>query len=260
MTTWIGSLISLEIRKILAYRSDFWISFVGQVLIQFLIAKSFWTAIFESKGVQEINGFSLELMTSYYLIMPIANKVLTGENIGFLSREIYDGTFSRYLILPLNFFKYKFTTYLTHSCFFILQLLIVLIVSRTQLQFDALFFGLLTLFFGAITYFFMSITIELISLWADNIWSLMVMLRFLATFLGGSLIPLELYPSFIMNICLFTPFPYILSAPVRLIMGLDSTDVMLKVWGILFIWSASFFLISLLVWKKGQYRFQGVGS
>jgi ABC-type uncharacterized transport system permease subunit len=75
-----------------------------------------------------MEGFTLSMMTLYYVIIPVGNRMLTGENIGFLSREIYDGSFNRYLIYPLSFFEYKTLTYLTYSAFYGLQLIAIYVI------------------------------------------------------------------------------------------------------------------------------------
>ena len=122
---WWKHVVAMELRKILAYRSDFWITFLGQTLIQLLVARALWQTIFASQGVSEMQGFTLEMMNLYYLIVPIGMRILSGENIGFMAREIYEGTFTRYLLYPLSVFQYKTLTYLTYSLFYILQLFIL---------------------------------------------------------------------------------------------------------------------------------------
>ena len=264
---WISSVVSMELRKIFAYRSDFWVSFLGQTLVQLIVATALWTSIYESQNTNNLNGFSLETMILYYLIVPLGTKVLMGENIGFLSREIYDGTFTRYLIYPLDPFQYKTVTYLTYSMFFALQLLLIYSsahlffssIPTTPEVFTNLLLGILLFFTAAVAFMFLSMAIELISLWADNIWTLMVLLRFLVSFLGGGLIPLTFMPEWIQKILSFTPFPYFISLPTQTILGKTGTEEIQHGFLILGFWIIFFFLLVKLIWRSGSKQYSGVG-
>jgi ABC-2 type transport system permease protein len=263
---WWRFVVASELRKILAFRSDFWITFIGQTMIQVLIARALWQSIFETSGNEVMEGFTLPMMTLYYLIVPIGTRMLTGENIGFLSREIYDGSFNRYLIYPISFFQYKTLTYLTYSCFYGLQLILVYLIYH-GFQAEGISYGLVlnlglgVLFFlmASFVYVMLAIFIELISLWADNIWSLMVMTRFFTFFLGGSFIPLPFFPEWSQEALKFTPFPYLVSLPIRTTMGLSTLEEMGTGIVMLVIWSLIFMQAAKLMWKRGQLRYSGVG-
>lgn len=262
---WWRHVVAMELRKILAYRSDFWVTFVGQVLIQVLIARALWTAIFQASGNEVMEGFTLPMMTLYFLIVPIGGKMLMGENIGFLSREIYDGTFTRYLIYPISFFQYKTLTYLTHSAFYGLQLIVVYLAYNlfqdgiTGTMLSNLFVGVGIYLLASFAYAMLSIFVELISLWADNIWSLMVMLRFVAYFMGGSFFPINFFPEWTQSFLNLTPFPYMISFPVRTIMGLTNQAEFITGISFLILWALIFMMAASLLWKKGQKNYTGVG-
>ncbi len=264
---WWKDVMGMELRKILAYRSDFWITFLGQTFIQLMVARALWQAIFETQGVSEMQGFTLEMMGLYYLIAPIGMKILNGPNFGFLAQEIYDGTFTRYLLYPLSVFQYKTLTYLTYSLFYSLQMIILLGIYRlfisevafTSVDVGHLFLGLLLFIIGAIAYCMMGMMIEMIALWADNIWSLAVMLRFFTSFFGGALIPITFLPVWAQNILVWTPFPYLLSLPIRTIMGLSTFQEVTQGALILMLWTLIFMEGVKLVWKKGQFKYTGVG-
>lgn len=263
---WWRFVVAAEIRKILAFRVDFWITFLGQSFIQIVIARALWQSIFESTGAEVMEGFTLPMMTLYYLIVPMGTRMLTGENVGFLSREIYDGSFNRYLIYPISFFQYKTLTYLTYSCFYGMQLtLVYLIYNSLQpggITPDLIFnlgLGLSFFLIASFAYVQLAIFVELISLWADNIWSLMVMARFFCFFFGGSFIPLNFFPEWAQAILQYTPFPYLVSLPIRTTMGLSTTSEIGVGFVVLMIWAFVFRQAGKMLWNKGQYRYTGVG-
>lgn len=262
---WWRSVFSMELRKILAYRSDFWVTFLGQTFIQLLIARALWKSVFEAQNTSSMEGFTLDMMTLYYLIVPIGTRMLTGENIGFISREIYEGTFTRYLIYPLSVFQYKTITYLTNSLFYGIQLMILYVLYHVCYlggslgNLPDLVLGVSLFLVASMTYLMMAIVIELLALWADNIWSLMVMLRFFTTFFGGGFIPLDFFPAWARSLLQWTPFPYLVSLPVRATMGMTSVGDMTSGLIILLSWCLIFMMCVKLIWMKGQKKYTGVG-
>ena len=264
---WWRHVVAMELRKILAYRSDFWITFLGQTLIQLLVARALWQTVFATQGVTEMQGFTLEMMNLYYLIVPIGMRILSGENIGFVAREIYEGTFTRYLLYPLSVFQYKTLTYLTYSLFYIFQLLILYTLYRGFIaeapfllsDFTNLLMGVGLFVLAAMAYAMMAMMIEMLALWADNIWSLVVMLRFFTAFFGGGFIPLTFLPEWTQNLLTWTPFPYLVSLPARTIMGLTTFEEVAKGSIILMLWILVFMEGVKFIWRRGQNKYTGVG-
>lgn len=257
----------MELRKILAYRSDFWVSFLGQTFIQLFLGRALWQSIFEAENVTQMNGMNLDTMTLYYLVAPIGMKILTGENIGFMSREIYEGSFTRYLIYPLSFFQYKTITFLTYSLFFSIQLIIIFILYSvfynghlpTLMQFGFACAGMITYMLASAASLAVAMCIELLALWADNIWSLMVSFRFFTAFMGGAFIPLVFFPEWALNILKWTPFPYFVNFPIQTFMGNLTLTEWINQASILGVWIVFFFVLAKFIWKRGQYEYTGVG-
>jgi len=242
------------------------VTFLGQALVQLVIARSLWAAIFEQQNVTEMNGFTLPMLTLYYVIVPIGSRILTGENIGFLSREIYEGTFTRYLLYPLSWFQYKTLTYFSYALFYALQLIVFFVGYKIFLsggisasESGDLLLGIGLFLVSSLMYLLMSIAVELLALWADNIWSLMVMLRFFSNFLGGALIPLAFFPERAQEFLSYTPFPSLVSLPARTIMGLTTSEEIFRGLMVIGFWAVVMAAVVNLLWKKGQKNYSGVG-
>jgi ABC-2 type transport system permease protein len=265
--SWWRHVMAMELRKLLAYRSDFWVTFLGQTFLQLVIAKALWTSIFHSQNVEVLNGFTLESITLYALIVPLGNKILMGENIGFLSREIYDGTFTKYLLYPLSVFQYKAVTYFTYSLYYALQLVIWYSLYRlcfvegfmSWTELGNLMLGMMLFILGASTYLMMAMMMELLALFADNVWSLMVMLRFFTSFFGGGMVPLTFFPEWSLKFLNLTPFPYLVSLPARTVLGKTTGPEILSGMGILIFWTLLFMGGVKLMWNRGQKSYAGVG-
>lgn len=257
---------TLTLRKILAYGSDFWVNFVGTIVAQLFIARALWSTIFEGQGITELKGFNLDQFSFYYLAAPIIMKVLMGENVGFISSEIYDGGISKYLLYPLSFFTYKKITYFTYSFFYSLQLFLIL--SAYVLFFPTALLGLslmnlaaAILLIGLGTYFIFLVfsTVEMISFWADSVWSLAVILRFVVAFVGGQLLPLTFFPEWAQALLMKTPFPWLIGQPILLIMGRLQWQSIHEGLLVLTIWIFIAHIVQYLFWKRGNLQFTGVG-
>jgi len=257
-------IMSLEFRKILHFRLDFWVTFVGQICLQVAISWALWSTIFKENQVTQMNGFSLSELNLYYLLSPLLLKIMSGENIGFMSRDIYEGGLNKYLIYPLSFFHFKISTFLTYSFFYLFQLIIL--IAFCYFYFDWSFgtsqlLGLILILFSTLAYFLLLSMIEQISFWADNIWSLGVIVRFTASFLGGGFLPLIFFPPFFQKIILILPFQSMLSSPLLLLMNktIDPLPFFFDSLLVLLWWIIFFTFFNFLIWKKAQYRYTGIG-
>lgn len=267
MKSWMKRVVTTEIRKILAYRSDFWLNFVGNTLIHLFIARALWQSIFASNGVTEMKGMTLPTLTLYYLLAPLTTKVLMGENIGFFSREIYDGGLNRYLVWPLPALGYKTLTFLTYSCFYLVQMAILYIFARvlfygTFLNPDECFrlaLGLGYLLVAAFAYFNLMCLCEMVAFWADNTWTLGVMLRFITAFFGGIFLPLDFYPIWLQDLLFYLPFSAMVSTPINLIMGRMEYATAIDSFIVLLFWIPFLYLCVRLMWKRGNLRYTGIG-
>lgn len=257
----------MELRKLITYRADFWVNFFGTTFFSLVIAYFLWSSIFAFTGNEVMSGFDLESMIFYYLMAPLFFRIQQGQGIGFISREIYDGSLNKYLLYPTNIYKMKEATYFAHSFFFFLQFCLILIVYNlffynpqiytfSVLNF-ILFFIIILL--ASVLFFYMFTLCEFMAFWFDNIWSLGVILRFGASFLGGALIPLAFFPTWAQELLHYTPFPYLIDFPFKVLVGtVDTFDVFQK-GAITLCWLLLFKYSSRAIWNKGKYQYTGVG-
>ena len=267
MPNWIVQVYLMEIRKLITYRADFWVNFIGRTFFALVIAYYLWDSVYEVRGVTELKGFSLNKMVLYYLIVPLMFRIQQGETIGAISREIYDGNLNKYILYPLNYYLYKITTHLANSSFYFLQLIFLLIVYNVFLYDPSIYhfnavhflFFILALTIASLTYFALNSISEMIAFWADNIWSLGVIIRYITLFFGGAMIPIAFFPEWAQDFLHYTPFPYLVHFPIQILFGQVDTMSFLFNITILLMWFSFFMLISNYLWHKGKYKYTGVG-
>lgn len=264
---WMTSVFTMELRKILSYRADFWVQFIGSLAAQFGVAWFLWKAIYTARTTDTVDLYSFKGMMLYYILAPLTMRIVRGGEMGHISEEIYEGTLNRYLLYPVSFFRYKLAANLAHSLVYALQFAIVLSCVAAWIGMPVEFApspasiarGIVTIMVASYLHFVMMSTVELTAFWADNVWSLNVILRFLTGLLGGAMIPLSLFPAWAMGVLYSLPFAYFVSFPVLTLLGLESGYAWTAGAAIMAIWAILLTLAYVAVWDRGKHRYTGVG-
>jgi ABC-2 type transport system permease protein len=199
---WAIHLFSLEMRKTFSYRVDFWTNFLGGVLTELVVAYFLWDAVYRARGVAAIGGFSFRAMLLYYVLVALCRRAVMALDQGAISSEIYDGSLNRYLVYPVSVFTYKYISWLANATVVWVQLLISFGIfiwifgapTDRHLSAQAVLIGSLSLWGATSVYYLFSMLFEMATFWAESVWSLLVMLRFIAQLLGGGMIPIALFP------------------------------------------------------------------
>lgn len=263
------SVVSIEFRRILAYRADFWLQLFASTLAHMLAAGFLWYSIFESKGTDTIRGYTFETMLIYYLAVSFVDRAVRTGDRGQISTEIYEGTLSKFLVYPVPVFFYWLSVHVSRSLFFSIQIFLVILPlayflwqgSAVEFIVNTLY-SFILLFTASILFFLLSSIVESVAFWADHVWSLLVLLRFLIYFCGGGLIPLKLFPDYAVIFFNFTPFPYLLSFVVQSFTATEliSQQGFLKSFLIQIIWIAIASGILALIWSQGRKKYSGIGQ
>ena len=263
-------LFGLEFKRAFAYRAEFWIGFLGNALTQFAVAYLLWSAVFASTGAQVIGGLTLRDLALYYLLIPLVERITLGAEMSHISGEIYDGTLNRYLVYPVSFFGFKYVTSLAQSLVYAAQMAalagLCLWVFGVPPAFHftpgGVALALLSLMLGTILYFSLAACLEMIAFWADNVWSLMVLLKMVLHFLGGGLLPLVLFPDAFRSLLELTPFPYLVSFPLRFLMegtsGITTAEA-IRGFSVMGVWILGLSLLAGWIWQRGSKQYTGVG-
>lgn len=259
---------TMELRKMFAYRSDFWLSFVVSTMAQFVVAWFLWRSIFAYKTLTHIGTYSFTSLMFYYLLVPIIGRTVYGGNMGDMASEIYQGSLTRYLVYPVSFFRYKLLVHFANASVLLIQLFLVIAIVRLFLpvysadyaiSVTSIVQGTLTIVFSTLLYFVFSSTIQLIAFWADNVWSLSAILRFITGLLGGSLIPLSLFPEKLQPLLSVLPFSGFVHLPVQAFLGRLPVDQWYKGMAVITAWGVVCSMCYALLWTRGNRQYTGVG-
>lgn len=259
--------MSLEARKAMSYRATFWINAVVGVTVGFGIPYFLWSSIYTSQNVERIGEFSLNTMILYYVVVVLLGKVIRGGDMGLgVSREIYEGTLTRYLVYPTDVLLFKYAQHVGSILPYVLQAALFSVVFAFALDLPEVEFHVyhvagcvISIFVANVVHYFMSLPILGVAFWADNVWSLTVMLRFVSSFLGGAMIPVSLFPEALQQVLAYLPFMYYFFLPTQTLLGAVTFVEWIQGLGICLAWGLAFYGITRWVWHRGQLQYTGVG-
>lgn len=249
-------------KKHTAYKLNFFLEIIGPALVFFFIKYNLWSTIYSSNSAQLIGGYTFEQMIDYHCWALIISLIAKGHNAGDLAGDIRLGRISTYLIYPFNFWEFHTASFLSFEaiqiCIGAITLGLLSFFGIIQsLVFQHILSGLA--FCIVLSFFWYSVQYltGLISFWLEETWMIRVMFQIIATFLSGAVIPLELFPKFLQNILMYTPFPYLTYYPIKIFTGehIDLTMAILP----LVIWIIFINIINRYVWKKGVNLYTAAG-
>lgn len=262
-----AQVLSIEARKSMSYRIDFWINSLVGILAQFVLVYSLWASIMGAGGAKD-SGYSFEAIVLYYVLVILLGKLVgSGYHQGEVSSDIYDGTLSRYLLFPSSYFAFKYAQRLGSLTPVLAQ---VVVLGLAYLLFlphpddvspttATVAMGCTSLVVASLLFHSLSWLVQLVAFWADNVWSLVVMMLFVARLLGGSMIPLSMFPAWSQGWLVVLPFRYLYGFPADTIMGRVPTEEWLLGLAISLAWVAAIGLASSAVWRRGMLSYSGVG-
>lgn len=260
--------LTLELRRRFAYRTDFWIRSILSVGVQGVMGYTVWAAVFHATGVTSVGGYTLSELVVYYLFAALV-VLLVRPDFGFVARDIYDGSLTKFFVLPTSFFLYKLGQHGSQVLLVMVQIALVAIVvglnpaavlSGASLSLESFLLGFVACLGAAYLYYVLAFLFELPAFWMEEVWSLPVSLMFAANFLGGLLLPISVFPEWAQGILILTPFPYLISFPVRAFLGELGWIELLRGFGVIAVWCALVHLAIASVWRRGVARYTGVGQ
>lgn len=258
---------SLEIFNFTQYRFEFWVYFFGTGLIKFLLSYLLWQLIYGNSPEGFQSSYTFEELITYFLLINSIDRGIRGKDIGLFASEIYEGTLTKYLLYPSSFMISKYATQFAHLLIYSIQIPLYIGIASyffnhpppPHFLTSCLPQGLVFLFLSSLLYFFMLASFEYVAFWAEKVWSLLVMFRFCIVFFGGAMIPLEFFPKSTQAVMYWTPFPYLLSVPVKILSGKTNLSLLANEFFIIIFWILFFYTLSQYLWMRGRKKYTGVG-
>ncbi|MEL7059182.1 MAG: ABC-2 family transporter protein [Acidobacteriota bacterium] len=259
---------SLQARKLMSYRVDFWVGALATFGTEMAIAYFLWQAIFSTTDATQIGGFGFRGMIAYYLIVILVSKLVFGRLRDLtISQEIYEGTLNKYLMYPSPYGTFKYAEHLGNALPAIIQAAVLGFLAWWVLPLPeelgitvaSALRAVASLLMANLLLFLLRFPVQALAFWVDNVWSLNVMLRFVLEFFGGLLLPLSLFPGPLRELLDWTPMPYLFYQPTMVLLGEVDTLAWARGLAIAGLWVLITALVSREIWRRGRRVYAGVG-
>ncbi|MFN7137902.1 MAG: ABC transporter permease [Limisphaerales bacterium] len=260
--------INVGIQNTLVYRVNFLFRATFG-LIPLIATIYLWRAIFESKEGDQVAGYTLASMISYYLIVTIVDALTAvAEDDWQIAAEIREGTISQFILKPIDFLWYRlclfFSGRIIYTAVAIVPVGLFIFFMRQYLVAppDLETFGifLLSLTMTALLQFFLSYTMALLAFWVLEVSTFIFILYAFEYLVGGHLFPLDILPPAIANVLSYTPFPYQLFFPVSVYLGQTTGEALWRGLMIQGAWTVLAYLLARFVWSRGIKKYSAFGG
>jgi len=108
--------------------------------------------------------------------------------------------------------------------------------------------------------FLIAYSLGLLAFWISQATALDELYYVVFTFAGGGFAPLTLYPAAAQAIVAWTPFPYMVYYPVRVLTGVSGSAEVLHVLLVQCLWLAAAWGLRAALWRTGLRRYGAVGA
>lgn len=234
-------------------------------LSKILFAMIVWGAIFGTR--ETVSGFTLQGMITYYIISAILAQLDMSDGIGGeVAGRIRDGTFSKYMVVPVGVFRhFLWQTLGTAAIYLLFNLLAVLLwVFVFGLEFAvaaspaiwglaALMVALGLVFMAQLNFF-----IGLLAFKFLDVGTFLMIKENIVAFITGTIVPLALLPAGLVSAMRVFPFYYVTYLPSMLLIGRNEAEAAPGVL-ILLGWVLLLCVVNTVAYRVLRKRYEGVG-
>jgi ABC-2 type transport system permease protein len=133
------------------------------------------------------------------------------------------------------------------------------LTGGTGLSWQGALWSLPALALGSVLLFYVSACLESVAFWADNVWSLTILMRILTFILGCGAFPLEFFPDAMQSWLVWLPFHAFSGFPVRAALGQLSWGEYLQGLAIGMLWLVIAWWVLQRIWNRGLRTYSAVG-
>lgn len=222
-----GAIGRVTLRNHLAYIADFLMRSVFLIVIMYIFIQ-LWQTTYEGEGAETIAGYSFEQLIWYILFaeaLTLAFPSLTTR----VEEEVKNGEVGYRLTKPYSYVGYHYAAYVGEVAVRLaVNLAVGFALGCAVFGWPSLGFGwvgFLWMAAGGITVnFLLNMLLALCAFWVEETRGLEFVYHKLLFTVGGMLMPLELFPGALQDICRWLPFQTVLYFPAKAAVRWDSVE------------------------------------
>lgn len=235
------------------------------MVLMLLTSYFLWQAVFN--GRTEIFGYSQSQMLSYIMLAAVLQSAVLASRSIDLAGVINSGELSNIIIRPISNLWYWLSRDAADKAlnliFSAAEIFLLIILLRPPLSWPdpsyAVISLLLILPLSTLLYYFINYLFGLTGFWTNEVWAPRFLLMVVLQFFAGLMFPLDVLPENIRNFAAWTPFPYLVYFPARVILGKAGGWEI--AWGITATaaWTMIFVILAEVVWRRGLRAYGAEG-
>lgn len=243
---------SIMIRKRFAHRTELFLLVMASLMPLFMMV--IWMGIAEDAAMQ---GFSPTKFATYFALVFLFGEIVSSTATEIVEEDVHSGDINSVMLRPFSVCIYYGLSELAAAIVRTIPILVVIagvfLISEAGSYVDLKMIplALAAIVFGFTINFLLYYLAGLLSFWSSQASTADLLLTYMLTLFGGVLAPLSLYPEWMQAVLAWSPFPYIISLPIRIMMGEMSFVAVAE--GLLFqcVLILALAFLSGFVWKKG---------
>jgi ABC-2 type transport system permease protein len=235
-------------------------------IFQLLTIYFLWLTVSSPKNT--VFGYSQTDILTYILGAAFLSSIVLSTRTHEIGENINSGDLSNFLVKPFHYFGYWFARDIgdkaSNISFAIVEIIVLFFLLKPPifLQADPFFLvlTLVAIFFAIFLNFFIGCLLGMVGFWSPDFWAPRFIFFVLIGFLAGAAFPLDIFPSGIQTLLQLLPFSYFLYFPLKLYLGMLSTQQILIGFSIAFCWILILSVLTNYVWKKGLKMYSAQGN
>ncbi|WP_199615257.1 ABC transporter permease [Paenibacillus alkalitolerans] len=243
----------ITLRNQLAYLLDFFVRTLFLIIILYIFMQ-LWGATYQGEGEPVIAGYSFSQMIWYLIISEALTLAFPSLSLR-IEEEVKSGDVAYRLTRPIGYIGFHYASYLAEVT---LRVGVNLVVGAALgiLVFGWPSFGwgwgaFAAVAAGALTVnFLLNMIVALCAFWVEETLGIEFVYKKLLFTVGGMLMPLEMFPGWLQDVCRWLPFQAVLYIPAKTVTNFRPEELggMLAVqWG----WVAALLAVVLIIYRKG---------
>lgn len=257
------ALLSVYYAYMLEYRAEILLWALSNILP--LIMMGIWMEVGKD-GSMELTPVDF---ARYFLAIFIVRQFTVVWVIWEFEFHVVEGKLSPYLLQPMDpvwrFMAGHVAERVTRLPFSILFVILFFVLYPDAIWTPGVIDAFWAIVFVVLTFlmrFLMQYTSGMLAFWFERASSVEHLMWLPYLFLSGLVAPLDVYPPLVREIVLYTPFPYLLWYPVKLLThGIDATGVgLFQALGVMGAWGLAYFALNRWLWRLGLKHYSAMGA
>lgn len=251
--------IVLNFKISIVYRANI-IAGVFANLVQIITSIFLWNVIF--MGENTLKMYTFKEMFSYIILINIIGFVFFPHNIFRNAELIKSGKLSNYMIRPYNINIENLAAFIGSN---ILKFVILIMayISFTILGMIRLgnfnILRIILVLSNFICLFLFGQLASNLSFYLTEVWILKPLYRSLFALFSGGIFPLDILPENIYKLFINSPFAFFGFMNVKILQGYYLISDLLNMLKYSLIYSSIFYIVHVLLQRKGLQKYEGVG-